>query len=99
MLTSQEVKSWAVVFPSNINPRVKQFVSALRVAATNMELRLPKPHDMELSDDHIATYVEALENAVLTCNPKLILVVIPNSRLDRYRYALNVKSCDLYMTK
>lgn len=82
-----------------MRPHVQQFVLALQLAAANMELRLPKPYDRELHDDHIATYVEALENAVLTCNPKLILVVIPNSRLDRYRYVKNVKSCDLCVTK
>jgi hypothetical protein len=99
MLIPQQVNSWAVVFPSRMKHHVKEFVLALQVVAANMELQLPQPYDRELNGDHIAMYVEALEIAVLTCNPKLILVVIPNNRLDRYRYGMSVKSCDLYMTK
>ena len=74
---------------------VKEFVLALKVAAAKMELRLPQPYDRVINDDHTGSYLEALENAVLTCNPKLILVVIPNSRLDRYRYVKIMKSLDL----
>jgi hypothetical protein len=99
MLTSQQVDSWAVVFPSIVMRHVKQFVIALQVAAANMELRLPKPYERGICDDYIATYVEALTNVVLTCSPKLILVVIPNSRLDRYRCVKNVKICNFFTTK
>ena len=74
---------------------VKDFVLALKVAAAKMELRLPQPYDREINDDQTASYMEALKNAVLTCNPKLILVVVPNSRLDRYRYVKIMKSLDL----
>lgn len=95
MLTSQQVNSWAVVFPSRMKQHVKGFVLALKMAAAKMELRLPQPNEREINDDHIATYLEALEKAVLTCNPKLILVVIPNNRLDRYRYVKIMKSLDL----
>jgi hypothetical protein len=95
MLKLQQVDSWAVVFTSSMKHHVKQFVLALQVAAAKMELRLPEPYDREIEDDNTTTYVNALKAAVLTCNPKLILVVIPNSRLDRYRYVKIVKSCDL----
>jgi len=91
----QQVNSWAVVFPSNMKLHVKDFVLALKVAAAKMELRLPQPYDREINDDQTASYMEALKNAVLTCNPKLILVVVPNSRLDRYRYVKIMKSLDL----
>ena len=74
---------------------VKEFVLALQGVAAKMELRLPQPYDKEINGYHIPFYMEALENAVLTCNPKLILVVIPNSQPDRYRYVKIVKSRDL----
>ena len=74
---------------------VKEFVLALQAAAAKMELRLPQPHDREINGDNIAVYMQALENAVVTCNPKLILVVIPNNQPDRYRYVKIVKSRDL----
>jgi hypothetical protein len=95
MLKLQQVDFWAVVFTSHMKDDVKQFVLALRVAAEKMELRLPQPYEREIKDGHIAIYVEALEKTVLTCNPKLILVVIPNNQLDRYRYVKIMKSCDL----
>jgi hypothetical protein len=95
MLTSQQVNSWAVVFPSKMKRDVTEFVSALQLVAAKMELRLPQPYAREMSDCHIASYMETLENAALTCNPKLILVVIPNNQLERYRYVKIVKSCDL----
>jgi len=95
LLTSQQVNSWAVVFPNFMKHDVKEFVSALQLVAAKMELRLPQPYDREINDHRISAYMEALENAVITCNPKLILVVIPNNKLDRYRYVKIVKSCDL----
>jgi protein involved in ribonucleotide reduction len=94
MLKLQQVDSWAVIFTSRMKCNVQGFVSALQVAAAKMELRLPQPDEIEIKDDYIATYVLALENTVSTCNPKLILVVIPNNRLDRYRYVKIMKSCD-----
>jgi len=86
MLTSQQVNSWVVVFPKNMKIHVTGFVLALKLAAAKMELRLLEPYEREINDEHISSYIQALENAVLTCNPKLILVVIPNNRTDRYRY-------------
>jgi hypothetical protein len=74
---------------------VKEFVFTLQAAAAKMELRLPQPHDKEINGDHIASYMQALENAVVTCNPRLILVVIPNNHAERYRYVKIVKSRDL----
>jgi hypothetical protein len=95
MLTTQQVNSWAVVFPSRMKDHVKMFVLELQKAAAKMELRLLQPYDREINDGNIVSYWEALENAVLTCNPKLILVVVPNSEPDRYRYVKTVKSRDL----
>jgi hypothetical protein len=74
---------------------VKEFVSVLQGVAARMELRLPQPYDKEINDHHTASYMEALENVVLTCNPKLILVVIRNNQADRYRYVKIVENCDL----
>lgn len=95
MFTSLQVNSWAVVFSSKMKQNVKDFVLALQMAAAKMELRLPQPYDREINGYHIAAYMEALGNAVLTCNPQLILVVIPNSQQDRYRCVKIMKSCEL----
>jgi hypothetical protein len=81
-----------VVFPSKIKHHVQDFVSALQVAAAKMGLRLPQPNDREINDDLIASYMEALEKTVLTCNPKLILVLIRNNHPERYRYVKIMKS-------
>jgi hypothetical protein len=78
-----------------MKPSVKEFVLALKVAAAKMELHLPQPYDREINDEHIEHYVAALEKAVLTYNPKLILVVVPNNEPSRYRYVKIMKSSDL----
>jgi hypothetical protein len=75
--------------------QVKEFVSALQLMAAKMELRLPQPYDREINDHCTLSYMEALENTVITCNPQLILVVVPNNKLNRYRYVKIVKSYDL----
>jgi hypothetical protein len=95
MLTPQQVDSWAVVFPSRLQPQVDHFVLVLKEAAARMELRLPQPYNREINDYHTSSYLEALKNVVVTCNPKMILVVIPNNNPDRYRYVKIMKSCDL----
>jgi hypothetical protein len=50
-----------------------------------MELRLSDPTYMEIHDIRIASYMKAIDNVLLTCNPRLILMVLPNNRLDLYR--------------
>jgi hypothetical protein len=74
---------------------VEKFVSVLQVVAAKMELRLPQPYNREINDNYTASYIDALQNAVVTCNPKLILVVTRNNQLDRYRYVKIVESCDV----
>jgi len=91
MFISQKVDSWVVVMPNRLSHNVIEFVSTLKMAAYKMELRLPNPSYRELPDDRIPTYVKALHNAVLSCNPKLILVVLPNNRLERYRCVQDTK--------
>jgi hypothetical protein len=51
-----------------------------------MELRLSDPAYMEVDDIRIASYVKAIDNVLLSCNPRLIFVVLPNNRLDLYRW-------------
>ncbi|XP_021919553.1 piwi-like protein Siwi isoform X2 [Zootermopsis nevadensis] len=84
MLVSQEVTSWVVIVPRHLSKPAREFESMLRRAAYSMELRLPIPTYKELPDDRLATYVQGIESALLSCNPKLIFVVLPNNRLDRY---------------
>lgn len=86
MLVPQEVTSWIVIMPRQLSAPAREFESLLRRAAYSMQLRLPNPTYKELRDDRMATYIEGIESALLSCNPKLILVVLPNNRLDRYRY-------------
>jgi hypothetical protein len=85
MLISQEVDSWVVIMPRQLRRDVTQFVSLLRTVAYGMEFRLSAPAYQELPDSHIASYVEGITKALLTCNPRLILGVLPNNRRDLYR--------------
>ncbi|XP_069703667.1 piwi-like protein Siwi isoform X2 [Periplaneta americana] len=92
MLKTLEVESWAVVVPTHLRRDVTQFVTTLRTAAYKMELMLPDATYRELPDDRMANYVEAIDSAILSCNPRLILIVLPNNRLDRYS-AIKKKCC------
>jgi hypothetical protein len=74
-----------VIVPRQLRHDVTQFVSLLRSVAYSMEFRLSAPAYQELPDSHIASYVEGIAKALLTCNPRLVLAVLPNSRLDLYR--------------
>lgn len=85
MLISKEMDSWVVILPKQLRHDVTRFVSLLRTAAHGMEFRLSTPAYQELPDSHIASYVEGIAKALLACNPRLILAVLPNSRLDLYR--------------
>jgi hypothetical protein len=51
-----------------------------------MELRLSDPAYVEVHDIRIASYVKAVDAVLLSCNPRLIFVVLPNNRLDLYRW-------------
>jgi len=81
MLISQEMDSLVVIMPRQLRHDVKQFVSLLRRVAHSMEFRLAAPAYQELPDSHIASYVEVIPKALLTCNPRLILTVLPNSEI------------------
>jgi len=81
MLISQEMDSWVVIVPRQLRHGVTQLVSLLRRVAYGMELCLAAPAYQELPDNHISSYVEGIAKALLTCNPRLILAVLPNSEI------------------
>jgi hypothetical protein len=75
-----------VIVPNRQRRDVAQFISALRAAGCGMELRLSDPAYVEVNDIRIASYVKAIDDVLLSCNPRLIFVVLPSSRLDLYRW-------------
>jgi len=81
MLISQEMDSWVVIVPRQLRHDVTQFVSLLRTVAYSMEFRLASPAYRELPDSHIASYMEGIAKALLTCNRRFILAVLPNSEI------------------
>lgn len=85
MLVPQEIDSWAVIMPNHQKHDVKQFISTLRSAGYSMELRLSEPTYVEVHDIRNASYVEAVEQAMLYRQLRFILVVLPHNRLDLYR--------------
>jgi len=46
----------------------------------------------DIPDDRAGTYVEGLEKVISGKDPRLIMCVIPNNRLDRYS-AIKKKCC------
>jgi hypothetical protein len=92
-----QVNSWAVVFPSHMKLNVKKFVSTLRLVAARIEFQLPQPSEREINGDQIEHYLAGLEYAMLNCDPRLILVVIPNKNQALYRYVkiMKVLTCRL----
>jgi hypothetical protein len=85
MLVPQEVDLWAVIMTHHQKRDVKEFISTLRSTAYSMELRLSEPTYVEVPDIHIASYVSAVNQAMLSHKLRLIFIVLPNSRLDLYR--------------
>ncbi|PNF25797.1 hypothetical protein B7P43_G11743 [Cryptotermes secundus] len=92
LLVPQEIDSWAVIVPNRQRRDVGKFISALRAAGCSMELRFSDPAYMEVDDIRIASYVKAIDNVLRSCNPRLIFVVLPSSRLDLYS-AIKKKCC------
>ncbi|KAJ4439862.1 hypothetical protein ANN_07990 [Periplaneta americana] len=92
MLLSKAVNTWLVVVPEHLLRDTIVFVTTLRTTAYKMGLQLPDPSYRQLCDDRLTSYMDGLQGGIISTNPELILVVLPNNRSDRYS-AVKKKCC------
>ncbi|KAG8224465.1 hypothetical protein J437_LFUL003188 [Ladona fulva] len=83
MLVIGNMKDWVLVSPAVLMREAKTFVEEIQRAGRGMGFNLHYPKELQLEDDHLMTYTSSIEKLCKTGRkPSLILVVIPNQRLD-----------------
>ncbi|KAK7794255.1 hypothetical protein R5R35_014662 [Gryllus longicercus] len=92
MLVMPDFNVWAVIVPGKMKSSAMSFISTLQKAGGGMRFRIPGPQCFDIKDDRASTYVEAIERAINTTNPQLIMIIVPNNRADRYS-SLKKKCC------
>ncbi|KAG8224464.1 hypothetical protein J437_LFUL003187 [Ladona fulva] len=92
MFVVGKMRNWILVSPSALLREAKTFVENVQNAASGMGLNFPYPKELTLEDDHLMTYTEALDRICRDGKPSLIMIIIPNSRMDRYA-AIKTKCC------
>jgi aubergine-like protein len=92
MLVIPSLTNWVVMCPSRLQRDAQNFVTTMARAAQGMRFVIPQPSFFDIPDDRAATYVEALEQVISSKDPRLIMCVVSNNRLDRYA-SIKKKCC------
>lgn len=77
------VKRWLVIFPENMRTDTEKFMSVLKRAHAEMNCEMKDPVMKALSDDRQDSYI-AMIRLVAEVKPKMILIILPTNRADRY---------------
>lgn len=77
------LKRWAFLYPKRCAKESEEFLNLMRDVANGMHYDMADPKSIELPDDRTATYVTHMEQ-VMSKDPKLIMIVVPNNAADRY---------------
>ena len=83
MFHSVNLTRWAFVYPMRCERESTDFFQLLKEVANGMNYVMGDPRVFVLRDDRVQTYRTEIEN-VLSMDPRMIMVVVPNNAGDRY---------------
>lgn len=83
MFHSVPLKRWIFMYPRKFERDSEVFLGLMREVASGMNYEMGEPRIKVIADDRTASYVNEIE-AVMSMDPKLIMIVVPNNAADRY---------------
>lgn len=83
MFQSVKVNRWIVIHPNSLTADVQSFLEVLKRAFREMRVEVADPIIRSLENDSQASYVESIK-AIAHKKPKMIFMVLPTNRADRY---------------
>lgn len=83
MYQTISLKRWALVYPIRCERESRDFLGLLREVANGMRYEMGDPKIFVLPDDRTPTYTAKIQE-ILSQDPKMIMVVVPNNGADRY---------------
>lgn len=83
MYETVPLKRWAFLYPPKLKKESYEFLKLMMEVASRYGYELTEPKNVELKDDRISTYTDAIQD-FLTKDPRLLMIVSPNNAADRY---------------
>lgn len=83
MFVSVPLKRWAFLYPKRTNSDSQVFLGLLKEVAKGMGYEMADPKIVEMDDDRVGTYSRHLQD-LISKDPKMIMIVVPNNAGDRY---------------
>lgn len=83
MYVSVPLKRWAFLYPGRTRDDSKVFLGLLTQVAKGMGYEMADPKIVEMDDDRVGTYSRHLQD-LISKDPKMIMIVVPNNAGDRY---------------
>lgn len=83
MFNSIPLKRWAFLYPARTRKDSEVFLGLLHEVARGMHYEMANPKIVEMDDDRTATYSRHLQE-LISKDPKMIMIVVPNNAGDRY---------------
>lgn len=83
MLSCAQVSRWVCITTKFVRQGTEQFCQMLCKAASGMRFNLGRPEIVEIPDDRLPTYLNALENVISKAKPQFIMCVVTNNKSDR----------------
>lgn len=83
MFYTVPLKRWIFMYPKKFERDSEVFLGLMREVASGMNYEMGEPKIKMMVDDRTATYVKEIET-VMSMDPKMIMIVVPNNAADRY---------------
>lgn len=83
MYRSIPLKRWVYIYPQKNANESREFLNLLREVANGMRYDMAEPKTIELPNDRVQTYEKEIKE-IMTKDPKMIVIVVPNNTGDRY---------------
>lgn len=83
MFSTVPLKRWMFIYPRKCSRESEDFLKMMVDVAEGLKYEMSEPKIIEIPDDRLATYTQHLTES-MQCDPKLMMIVVPNNAADRY---------------
>lgn len=82
MVQAVPLRNWVCVYPFQMERQYSELMDKMRLAARNMRYNLELPQRVTLNDTRNHSYMQQIEHALVTHDPQLVMVLVPNNNAD-----------------
>jgi len=84
LLEAIPLRDWVVIYSERSRPAPEKFIQAMAQAGRPLGIQVAPPKEVPLRQDRPSDFVEAIRAAYRAGSTQLVVVILPDTRKDRY---------------